>query len=129
MLTSKTVHLQLRIDDLLEELSKKEAEWCSKEEKLILEVQNIWYMCTKFTLKTYHNCIVHGIFIHVYPHGKALLEIWRGKGISKARVFKGKLNWNFRRCVCGGGGGVTKKNLTCGWGYRYSLKFVKPEKS
>ena len=32
--------LQLRIDDLLEELSKKEAEWCSKEEKLILEVQS-----------------------------------------------------------------------------------------
>ena len=32
--------LQLRIDDLLEELSKKEAEWCSKEEKLFLEVQS-----------------------------------------------------------------------------------------
>lgn len=32
--------LQLRIDDLLEELSKKETEWCSKEEKLILEVQS-----------------------------------------------------------------------------------------
>ena len=40
MLNSKTVTLQLRIDDLLEELSKKEAEWCSKEEKLILEVQS-----------------------------------------------------------------------------------------
>ena len=39
LLNSKTVTLQLRIDDLLEELSKKEAEWCSKEEKLILEVQ------------------------------------------------------------------------------------------
>ena len=34
------MNLQLRIDDLLEELSKKEAEWCSKEEKLILEVQS-----------------------------------------------------------------------------------------
>jgi len=34
------VTLQLRIDDPLEELSKKEAEWCSKEEKLILEVQS-----------------------------------------------------------------------------------------
>lgn len=32
--------LQLQIDDLLEERSKKEAEWCSKEEKLILEVQS-----------------------------------------------------------------------------------------
>lgn len=38
LLNAKTVTLQLRIDDLLEELSKKEAEWCSKEEKLILEV-------------------------------------------------------------------------------------------
>lgn len=30
--------LQVQIDDLLEELSRKEAEWCSKEEKLMLEV-------------------------------------------------------------------------------------------
>ena len=41
LLKSKTVDLQLRVDDLWEELSKKEAEWCSKEEKLILEVQNL----------------------------------------------------------------------------------------
>ena len=39
MLKSKTIDLQLRVDELLEELSKKEAEWCSKEEKLLLEVQ------------------------------------------------------------------------------------------
>ena len=38
-LKSKVVDLQLRIDDLMDELSKKEAEWCSKEENLVLEVQ------------------------------------------------------------------------------------------
>ena len=38
MLNSKGIDLQLQIDDLLEELSRKEAEWCSKEEKLMLEV-------------------------------------------------------------------------------------------
>lgn len=40
LLHSKGIDLQLQIDDLLEELSKKEAEWCSKEEKLMLEVIN-----------------------------------------------------------------------------------------
>ena len=39
VLKSKTIDLQLRVDELLEELSRKEAEWCSKEEKLLLEVQ------------------------------------------------------------------------------------------
>ena len=38
MLHSKGIDLQLQVDDLLEELSRKEAEWCSKEEKLMLEV-------------------------------------------------------------------------------------------
>ena len=38
LLHSKGIDLQLQIDDLLEELSRKEAEWCSKEEKLMLEV-------------------------------------------------------------------------------------------
>ena len=38
-LTLKTTELQLRVDELLEELSKKEAEWCSREEKLLLEVK------------------------------------------------------------------------------------------
>ena len=38
-LKSKTTELQLRVEELLEELSKKEAEWCTKEEKLLLEVQ------------------------------------------------------------------------------------------
>ena len=42
LLKSKTFDLQLRVDELLEELSRKEAEWCSKEEKLMLEVH-----CTK----------------------------------------------------------------------------------
>lgn len=37
-LHSKGIDLQLQVDDLLEELSRKEAEWCSKEEKLMLEV-------------------------------------------------------------------------------------------
>ena len=38
LLNSKGIDLQLQIDDLLEELSRKEAEWCSKEEKLMLEI-------------------------------------------------------------------------------------------
>ena len=38
LLHSKGIDLQLQVDDLLEELSRKEAEWCSKEEKLMLEV-------------------------------------------------------------------------------------------
>lgn len=38
LLHSKGIDLQLQIDDLLEELSRKEAEWCSKEEKLMLEI-------------------------------------------------------------------------------------------
>ena len=39
LLHSKEIDLQLQVNDLLEELSKKEAEWCSKEEKLMLEVR------------------------------------------------------------------------------------------
>jgi len=42
LLKSKTFDLQLRVDELLEELSRKEAEWCSKEEKLMLEVKTSW---------------------------------------------------------------------------------------
>jgi len=38
LLHSKGIDLQLQINDLLDELSRKEAEWCSKEEKLMLEV-------------------------------------------------------------------------------------------
>ena len=38
LLRTRETGLQLQVDNLLEELSKKEAEWCSKEEKLILEV-------------------------------------------------------------------------------------------
>lgn len=41
-LTLKTTELQLRVDELLEELSKKEAEWCSREEKLLLEGKTSW---------------------------------------------------------------------------------------
>lgn len=41
-LKSKTAELQLRVEELLEELSKKEAEWCTKEEKLLLEVKASW---------------------------------------------------------------------------------------
>jgi len=42
LLHSKGIDLQLQIDDLLEELSRKEAEWCSKEEKLMLEIKTSW---------------------------------------------------------------------------------------
>lgn len=42
MLHSKGIDLQLQVDDLLEELSRKEAEWCSKEEKLMLEIKTSW---------------------------------------------------------------------------------------
>ena len=46
-LKTKTVQLHLEIDDLTEMLSRKEAEWCSKEEKLTLEVNkmHIWWCC------------------------------------------------------------------------------------
>lgn len=43
LLRSKGIDLQLQVDDLLEALSKKEAEWCSKEEKLMLEVKEPVY--------------------------------------------------------------------------------------
>lgn len=42
LLHSKGIDLQLQNDDLLEELSRKEAEWCSKEEKLMLEIKTSW---------------------------------------------------------------------------------------
>ncbi|KAJ7389480.1 hypothetical protein OS493_031451 [Desmophyllum pertusum] len=42
LLRSKGIDLQLQVDDLLEALSKKEAEWCSKEEKLMLEIKTSW---------------------------------------------------------------------------------------
>ena len=38
LLRTRETGLQLQVDNLLEELSKKEAEWCSKEEKFMLEV-------------------------------------------------------------------------------------------
>ena len=37
-LKSKTTELHLQIGDLMDMLSRKEAEWCSKEEKLKVEV-------------------------------------------------------------------------------------------
>ncbi|XP_022802131.1 uncharacterized protein LOC111339684 [Stylophora pistillata] len=39
LLRTKETELQLQVDNLLEELSRKEAEWCSKEEKLMLEIK------------------------------------------------------------------------------------------
>lgn len=38
----KTTELELRVHELLEELSRKEAEWCSKEEQLLLQVKTSW---------------------------------------------------------------------------------------
>lgn len=42
LLRTKETELQLQVDNLLEELSRKEAEWCSKEEKLMLEIKTSW---------------------------------------------------------------------------------------
>ncbi|XP_058953314.2 putative uncharacterized protein MYH16 [Pocillopora verrucosa] len=42
LLRTRETGLQLQVDNLLEELSKKEAEWCSKEEKLMLEIKTSW---------------------------------------------------------------------------------------
>ena len=50
LLRSKGIDLQLQVDNLLEELSKKEAEWCSKEENLMLEVDDVInYLCSTTT--------------------------------------------------------------------------------
>ena len=38
----KTIELELRVHELSEELSRKEAEWCSKEEQLLLQVLQKW---------------------------------------------------------------------------------------
>lgn len=38
----KTIELELRVHELSEELSRKEAEWCSKEEQLLLQVKTSW---------------------------------------------------------------------------------------
>lgn len=48
LLRTKETELQLQVDNLLEELSRKEAEWCSKEEKLMLEVQFL-INCRKYS--------------------------------------------------------------------------------